>query len=198
MPKGSQKQKDDSKFRKRSTRACDQCRKTKSKCERIAEDGPCESCTLQGLECNFSGPINKRGPAKGYLHAVETRCHAVEAVLGVLLGLPDQRAISLLTELSEDPYAARVLDQVNTSAFGSRGRNSLPSVQDETSAEPSKGSASDYRDPFVHGPTNEWQDAVIETMKVEGSGDNLEPFGTRQSIPSTPSSVTHSSSDTCT
>jgi hypothetical protein len=57
-----------------------------------------------------------------YLHAVETRCHDVEAVLGILLDLPDQRAISLLSELYEDPYVRKVFDQVNASAFGPLGR----------------------------------------------------------------------------
>jgi len=130
----SRKKRDNLNTKQRSSRACDHCRKTKSKCERLSDqDGSCESCAILGLECYFSGPVKKRGPAKGYLHAIETRCHDVEAVLGILLGIPDQRAISLLTELCEDSYVRKVIDQVNTSAFGTLGRNSVaPNAEEPT------------------------------------------------------------------
>jgi len=120
----SQKRDKSKKFR--SSRACDNCRKSKTKCEQADEDGSCHYCVTMQLECHFTMPASKRGPAKGYLQALETRCHNVEAVLGILLALPDERATSLLTELSDDPYARRILDQVNTSAFGPSGRASIP------------------------------------------------------------------------
>jgi len=101
------------KIKRRSTRACDNCRKTKSKCEVTDGNDSCDHCTMMQLECRFTGPTTKRGPAKGYLQAVEARCHDVEAVLGILLGLPDERAISLLEDLADDPYARRV-NQIRT------------------------------------------------------------------------------------
>jgi hypothetical protein len=63
-----------------------------------------------------------------YLHALEERCHAIEAVVGILLSIPDQRAISLLSELSEDPFVRNVFEIVNNSSFGLRGRR--PNVTD--------------------------------------------------------------------
>jgi len=67
---------------------------------------------------------------------MESRCHAVEAVLGILLGLPDQRAVSLLTELTEDPYLRSVVLQVNASAFGPRNWPPLSAQEPSSSSEP--------------------------------------------------------------
>lgn len=186
-----QKEGSNSSIKRRTTRACDHCRRMKSKCEGI--DGSCVSCVMQGLECNFSAPTAKRGPAKGYLHALESHCHAVEALLGILLSLPDRRAITLLTELSDDPYARTVLDQVNASAFGYRGRE-LREPKASASTDASTITV-DYDDPFKHGPTNDWQDAVIDRFKSKGGGDNIEPFGRMSSVTSTPSTLTRYTSD---
>lgn len=57
------------------------------------------------------------------MRALEERCHAVESLVGILLSIPDKRAVSLLSELSEHPYARGVLETVNNSAFGMRGRS---------------------------------------------------------------------------
>jgi len=107
---------------------------------------------------------------------MESRCHAVEAVLGILLGLPDQRAVSLLTELAEDPYLRSVILQVNASAFGPRNWPAL-SAQEPSSSSESK-EATEYPDPFVHGPTNAWQDAALRKIKANTSGASadVEPF----------------------
>lgn len=56
------------------------------------------------------------------MRALEERCHAVEALIGILLSIPDERAVSLLSELAEHPYARSMLERVNESAFGMRGR----------------------------------------------------------------------------
>lgn len=57
-----------------------------------------------------------------YLNAVETRLHEVEALLGILVSLPDSRATSLLSELSQDAFARDILSRVNHSPFGPIGR----------------------------------------------------------------------------
>lgn len=98
---------------------------------------------VQGNEVQLKGRSKyDHAPIKlhhdpSYLHAVEARCHAVEALIGILMALPDQRAVSLLTELAEDPFARSVLDQVNNSAFGLRGR---PPKQSTFSAAASESS----------------------------------------------------------
>jgi len=53
------------------------------------------------LECTFLGPSRKRGPPKGYIDAIEARLHQTEALLGILIGTADERAQSLLQDLSK-------------------------------------------------------------------------------------------------
>jgi len=186
----SRKRGGDRDIRKRNTRACDNCRKTKSKCDRDDEDGPCDPCTFQGVECRFSTPTKQRGPKKGYLQVLESRCHAAEAVLGILLSLPDRRATSLLSELSEDLFVQSVLDQVNRSAFGPQGRPTSPGLDLELNS--SAGTSRDtltYADPFTHGPTNGWQDAIIDRFRANDEEGRMESFG-MQSTLSTPSTLT--------
>ncbi|KAF7342119.1 Zn(2)-C6 fungal-type domain-containing protein [Mycena venus] len=71
--------------RRRSSKACDQCRKSKCKCERPAPGEPCRSCVVLGTECTSLGPSRKRGPPKGYIDAIEARLHQTEALVGILL-----------------------------------------------------------------------------------------------------------------
>ncbi|KAL0576702.1 hypothetical protein V5O48_005269 [Marasmius crinis-equi] len=109
--------------RKRSSRACDQCRKTKSKCERGPNDGvPCKSCSLTGTACTFLGPSYKRGPPKGYIHAIEQRWHQVESLLGVILQCPDPRVRSVVADLRQDELARDILMRVDMGPYGPSGR----------------------------------------------------------------------------
>jgi len=83
-----------------------------------------------------------------------------------------------------------VLDQVNDSAFGPRGRESTsPGLDLELQS--TAGSSRDiltYADPFTHGPTNGWQDAIIDRFKANNEGDPTKAFG-MQSTVSTPSTL---------
>jgi hypothetical protein len=58
--------------RKRSkvSRACDECRRKKIKCDAVSESGetPCSNCTRSNARCLFSRVPQKRGPSKGYAH----------------------------------------------------------------------------------------------------------------------------------
>jgi len=137
---------------------------------------------------------------------LESRCYAAEAVLGILISLPDQRATDLLTELSDDRFVQNVLDQVNRGAFGLRGREpTLPELDLELKS--SAGSSRDAptclseshsrslclliqdSDPFTHGPTNGWQNSVIDEFRAKDEGNHVEPFG-RRSMVSTPATLT--------
>ncbi|KAF9567781.1 hypothetical protein CPC08DRAFT_739993 [Agrocybe pediades] len=109
--------------RKRSSRACDQCRKTKSKCERSSGDSKmCKSCALTGTPCTYLGPSYKRGPPKGYIHAIEQRWHQVEALLGAILQCPDQRVQSVVSDLRQDDLAREILGRVDSGPYGPSGR----------------------------------------------------------------------------
>ncbi|KAF9225551.1 hypothetical protein BS17DRAFT_751446 [Gyrodon lividus] len=112
--------------RKRSSRACDQCRKTKSKCEPSSTPGTCKSCALGANACTFLGPSYKRGPPKGYIQAIEQRWHQVESLVGALLACPDRRVQDLLADIRQDDLAREILNRVDTGPFGPSGRLSQP------------------------------------------------------------------------
>ncbi|GAA5897614.1 hypothetical protein JCM8208_000211 [Rhodotorula glutinis] len=76
--------------KRRVTRACDQCRRRRIKCEaypRAQLDAPCVICTEAGHAdgCTFSRPAKKRGPQAGKAKSLEERCSAFERLLGYLL-----------------------------------------------------------------------------------------------------------------
>lgn len=88
--------------RRRVTRACDECRRKKIKC-----DGkqPCTHCTVYSYSCTFDQPSNRRrNPAPQYIEALENRLQRTEAFLKVLLpgvdvNHPDFNAEKLLPEI---------------------------------------------------------------------------------------------------
>jgi hypothetical protein len=96
-----------------------------------------EERTYEGVSYSTSPSIENLYVIHRYLHALEARSHAAEAVLGILMSIPDQRAISLLTEIAEDSFARSVLEQVNNGVFGLRGREP-EAVQAESSSAPTK------------------------------------------------------------
>lgn len=75
--------------RKRSkvSRACDQCRKKKIRCDvDAADDGvlkTCNNCQARGQICEFSRIPQKRGPSKGYIKELSERVQHVEGQLAL-------------------------------------------------------------------------------------------------------------------
>ncbi|GJC90235.1 activator of stress genes 1 [Colletotrichum liriopes] len=65
--------------RRRVTRACDECRRKKIKC-----DGkqPCTHCSVYSYECTYDKPSNRRrNPAPQYIEALESRLQRAENLL---------------------------------------------------------------------------------------------------------------------
>jgi hypothetical protein len=58
--------------RAKTTRACDECRRKKIRCDAETESGDqqCSSCKRIGTRCQFSRVPMKRGPSKGYVHDI--------------------------------------------------------------------------------------------------------------------------------
>ncbi|KAG1757862.1 fungal-specific transcription factor domain-containing protein [Suillus lakei] len=168
--------------RKRSSRACDQCRKTKSKCEPSGTAGTCKSCTIAG-----NSPSYKRGPPKGYIQAIEQRWHQVESLLGAVLSCPDTRVRQVIADIRQDDLAREILNRVDTGPFGPSGRLSQPAGatkedffacifrSNEASARDSPRSrrqsrisreiVSSSRDNTLSTiPTSEWQDRLSASL----------------------------------
>lgn len=69
--------------RRRVTRACDECRRKKIKC-----DGkqPCTHCTVYSYDCTYDQPSNRRrNPAPQYIEGLEGRVHRAEALLHMII-----------------------------------------------------------------------------------------------------------------
>lgn len=83
--------------RKRSkvSRACDECRRKKVKCDAASETGeePCSNCRRSLIRCLFSRIPQKRGPSKGYIKELADRIHHIEGKLA------NEGSIDPLTEL---------------------------------------------------------------------------------------------------
>lgn len=75
------------KKRHRVSRACDECRRKKIRCDAQSEtNGPpvqaCTSCKRSNINCSFSRVPMKRGPSKGYIKELEERLNSLESALG--------------------------------------------------------------------------------------------------------------------
>ncbi|KAG6380094.1 hypothetical protein JVT61DRAFT_8179 [Boletus reticuloceps] len=194
--------------------ACDQCRKSKCKCERALDGGPCKSCIMLGTPCTFLGPSRKRGPPKGYIDAIEARLHQTEALLGVLLAVEAERANEstaeaparirdlngsendclqgVLTILRKDALAREILNRVDSSPYGVKGRKSGNiKVRSHPNAQENSGGGIDLHS--TH-PSNDWQDRVA-TLLASSLQPSAHSRAIRPSAPSTTISNTISLND---
>ncbi|KAI1088138.1 hypothetical protein F5B19DRAFT_27431 [Rostrohypoxylon terebratum] len=89
--------------RKRSkvSRACDECRRKKVKCDAALETGddPCSNCRRSQIRCLFSRIPQKRGPSKGYIKELADRINHIEGKLASDGGSVDRGNMDALTEL---------------------------------------------------------------------------------------------------
>jgi hypothetical protein len=99
----------DARKRTKTSRACDECRRKKIKCNAVDETGdpPCGNCKRLHLPCLFSRQPQKRGPSKGYVpHVsyVNLRCFSP------LLPLfpPDAPSIHKPLYLITQPLTSRI------------------------------------------------------------------------------------------
>ncbi|KAB8343272.1 hypothetical protein FH972_022860 [Carpinus fangiana] len=89
--------------RRRVTRACDECRRKKIKC-----DGkqPCTHCTVYSYDCTYDQPSNRRrNPAPQVVEALETRLQRAEALLRVFVPNLDLDDPGIDTILAQGPQA---------------------------------------------------------------------------------------------
>ena len=116
--------------RRRITRACDECRKKKIKC-----DGkqPCTHCTVYTYECTYDQPSNRRrNPPPAYIEALEGRLQKAEAIL---------RTILPGANLDDPKFDVHSIDQIIDSSKGTKAsgksseRQARPSVVQDDDAE---------------------------------------------------------------
>ncbi|KAH8924892.1 hypothetical protein BT69DRAFT_1332618 [Atractiella rhizophila] len=162
----------------------DNCRKSKCKCTRDIDPetklpvGACQNCMAVGTECTFLGASRKRGPPKGYIEAIESRLHRMEALLGGLLQNDDPRAQALLGELIGDDEARDILARdLKTATTSKRARKSwkpAPSPIPETLGEGSNGKR---RKPSVAPSFSTFKtEALVGSTPIGGGDPNLFPY----------------------
>lgn len=66
--------------RTKVSRACDECRRKKIRCDSALDDGvqQCSTCKRMGTRCQFSRVPLKRGPSKGYIKELSDRINTLE------------------------------------------------------------------------------------------------------------------------
>lgn len=66
--------------RTKTSRACDECRRKKIRCDAVDEtaDMPCTNCARTGASCGFTRQPMKRGPSKGYIKELAERLNSLE------------------------------------------------------------------------------------------------------------------------
>ncbi|KAM0788534.1 hypothetical protein ACM66B_001662 [Microbotryomycetes sp. NB124-2] len=138
--------------RKSKDKDKDDKKRRSSKASTNQPTGPCTNCIQAGTECTYLGASRKRGPPKGYIEAIESRLHRMEALLGGLLQNDDPRAAHLLGELIGNEEARDVLTRdlraAANSEPGSKPRKSWKKHED-TPATASTSSAAVQQTPIV-------------------------------------------------
>ncbi|KAG9839234.1 hypothetical protein KCU63_g12171, partial [Aureobasidium melanogenum] len=85
--------------RSKVSRACDECRRKKIRCDALNEHETCTNCKRSSSTCAFSRQPLKRGPSKGYIKELAERLNALEGQMQPQQhGHVDQELQSLLAE----------------------------------------------------------------------------------------------------
>ncbi|KAI9484563.1 fungal-specific transcription factor domain-containing protein [Zychaea mexicana] len=84
--------------RQRVSKACEQCRRKKVKCDGASP--LCSNCVALDIQCTYKESTRKRGPPKGYIEAIEGRLHRLEALLGSIVQEGDPRFQAVMNELN--------------------------------------------------------------------------------------------------
>lgn len=149
--------------RKRSkvSRACDECRRKKIKCDAQSDTGesPCSSCARSSIRCLFSRVPQKRGPSKGYIKELADRIHSIENKLeneGPLsqddldhLFVPDRPRQNHVG--SDDANRKRPFSSISGEFTTPAPARQTPWGSEQRSIQPSSAASDGYAAPFSTG-----------------------------------------------
>ncbi|KAJ3537103.1 hypothetical protein NM688_g6736 [Phlebia brevispora] len=167
----------------------------KGKCKPTDVEGMCSACTILGIPCEYTTPIHKRGPPKGYILALERRLRQVEALLGTIIGSDDPRARGLIGDLSRDQLATYIINRVKAGPFCTSGQAEYPSTSTKEhflaaimtdSVDESPGSFHLHEETL--SPDRDWQDRLQKLFTSSPQGNSpqyahaAEPYLPPQSL----------------
>ncbi|KAJ5899487.1 hypothetical protein N7495_004231 [Penicillium taxi] len=134
--------------RKRSkiSRACDECRRKKIRCDASSESGldTCSNCRRLTVQCQFSRVPMKRGPSKGYIKELAERLHTLESQMQpVQTDVPYQSMNDVSLQRNYGDFTSPVAESSSTrkrtysvfeglpsfSQFNTRGANAFDVVE---------------------------------------------------------------------
>ncbi|CAL1706909.1 unnamed protein product [Somion occarium] len=159
-------------------RACDFCRRRKTKCDGPKMEGyKCTNCIQNGRECTYVEVSKPRGPPKAYIQSLEDRIEKMEAVLRRLrpeadftpeIGPPIPRD----SWKSESPAMQSSLSRQTTSSSQSQGSSLVPP---QPSLAVSGGSGVSHAAPYPgSGPIMIALTHATSRDNVRGSGASSE------------------------
>ncbi|KAK9332930.1 hypothetical protein V1520DRAFT_333879 [Lipomyces starkeyi] len=115
--------------RKRSkvSRACDECRRKKIRCDATPDGGleHCSSCQRLGEKCSFSRVPMKRGPSKGYIKELEDRLNSLENSFSSG-DVPTSRRNSSISEVRTSNDSSSANPSGHKASISSTGSNNYP------------------------------------------------------------------------
>ncbi|KAJ2882138.1 hypothetical protein H4R27_003641 [Coemansia aciculifera] len=125
--------------RQRVSRACDRCRRKKTKCD--AKRPICSHCQVISASCTYLDAAKKRGPPKGYIEVIENRLHKVEELLRDLvisdsaaarhvleaLRAPDSDDLAIVTDPSGTLFGGVTLSELESRAAQNPARTQASS-----------------------------------------------------------------------
>lgn len=162
----------DSNQRKRSkvSRACDECRRKKIRCDATSENGPeaCTSCKRTGARCQFSRQPMKRGPSKGYIKELADRLSRLEYEQQQQIGHSPQNG----QQHAHVPELQNYLQ-----SMGDQGMAGLP----DFSASPATqyGNERKRTHSMSEGPSDQFRTSLSQPPNgTQQSWDRREPFNT--------------------
>ena len=119
---------DDSRPVKRSrvSRACDQCRVSRDKCD--GAQPTCVTCRSQNLDCSYSGPAKKRGIQSNYLRTLEL---TLSWVFQTFPAVESELAKNLSRRWSLEHRIINGIDSAASEALYQRWRNGIINKQIE-------------------------------------------------------------------
>ncbi|KAI9255585.1 fungal-specific transcription factor domain-containing protein [Phascolomyces articulosus] len=129
--------------RQRVSKACDQCRRKKVKCDGTLPQ--CSNCRTVGLECKYNETNKKRGPPKGYIEAIEGRLQRLEALLGSVVQEDDPRSQAIMAELNaplHTPYGELVRPRLLGRGFNESEHSPVSAVSTPSSTTSGPGTTS--------------------------------------------------------
>ncbi|KAF2733427.1 hypothetical protein EJ04DRAFT_577626 [Polyplosphaeria fusca] len=164
---------DGSGSRKRSkvSRACDECRRKKIRCDATSENGPeaCSSCKRTGARCQFSRQPMKRGPSKGYIKELADRLNTLEHQIQQP-GAPPQNYESWIGDQGlSDPVAPAQFGRKRTHSM-SEGLQD-PYIRNSWSSQDRDNMANGANQPFQQ--RSSYSDFALAGSLITGSHETL-------------------------